>query len=311
MLFLGSVRRGDGGEPDQGFEGDSPVSAGGAFFNGKDLTNWAAAKMKYWSVEDGAIVGHTTEFVRGNQFLWSTIEVDDFYLSVDVKIDPPACNAGIQFRSKSINDAGQAHGYQADIGGGSSLWGKLYHEHGRGKLDWNNKAAGIVKEGDWNRLEILAVGDRIWTAVNGTLCTAVKDPEGEAKGRIALQIHGGPPQTVRYRINKLVHNPKVALGSLSEAELQAALFTNKPALVAGVADDPLFEVWAHHVDGWADGVDCQNELKSTRKIIERIKKSGPEIDFTKELAELAELEPVLQKTIKDNPNAPTKSGQKD
>lgn len=188
------------------------------FFNGQDLTGWQG-NPGFWSVKDGAILGHSETNVAKNEFLWSNQIVGDFYLAVDVKLTPGNRNAGIQFRSKSVNDHGQAQGYQADVGAG--VWGKLYHEHGRGKLDWNNNADGIIKDGDWNRYEILAVGDRIWTAINGKLCVALKDPEGERSGKIALQIHSGPPQTVAYRGLKLTHNPPVELLGMDEAQLRS------------------------------------------------------------------------------------------
>jgi hypothetical protein len=191
------------------------------FFNGKDLTGWLASEMKYWSVKDGAIVGHSEVNVPGNKFIWADAEVKDFYLVVEVKLTPDNRNAGIQFRSKKANASGQAVGYQADVGAG--VWGKLYHEHGRGKLDWNNNAAGAVKPGDWNRYEILAVGHKIWTAINGKLCVALEDPKGELSGKISFQIHGGPAQTVLYRNPTLTHNPKIALEKQTEKQLLAAL----------------------------------------------------------------------------------------
>ena len=103
------------------------------------------------------------------------------------------------------------------------MWGKLYHEHGRGKLDWNNSADGAVKPGDWNRYEILAVGHKIWTAINGKLCVALEDPKGELSGKISFQIHGGAAQTVLYRNPTLIHNPKIALEKQTAEQLLAAL----------------------------------------------------------------------------------------
>ncbi len=200
---------------------EQPASTSDAsFFNGKDLTGWKGT-AKYWKVEDGAIVGHSAGKIPHNEFLWSEVPVTDFYLVVHVKLEPDAANAGIQFRSKKVDDRGQALGYQADVGRG--MWGRLYHEHGRGKLDWKDHGEKAVKPGDWNRYEILAVGDRIWTAVNGTLSVALRDPEGERSGQIALQIHSGEPQTVRYRIEKLVHRPAVRLVGMNEEQLNAAL----------------------------------------------------------------------------------------
>ena len=190
-------------------------------FNGKDLKGWSSGEKKYWSVKDGAILGHSDVNVPKNEFLWSKATVKDLYLVVDVKLTPDARNAGIQFRSKKADASGQALGYQADVGAG--VWGKLYHEHGRGKLDWNNRATKIVKRGGWNRYEILAVGHRIWTAINGTLCVAIDDPKGELSGKLAFQIHGGPPQTVRYRIIKLIHDPKLELAGYSRKQLLDSL----------------------------------------------------------------------------------------
>ncbi|MDP6356986.1 MAG: DUF1080 domain-containing protein [Planctomycetota bacterium] len=209
-------------------------NAGDSFFNGKDLTGWLG-NDGFWSVKDGAIVGHSDRKVAKNEFIWSKGEVKDFYLAVDVKLTPGNRNAGIQFRSRPINKHGQALGYQADVGAG--VWGKLYHEHGRGKLDWNNNAAGAIKQGDWNRYEILATGHRIWTALNGKLCVALDDPRGELSGKIAFQIHSGPPQTVQYRIVKLEHNPKIELAGMNEKQLAERLIkkeasrpTAKPAV---------------------------------------------------------------------------------
>ncbi|MGZ0173906.1 MAG: sulfatase-like hydrolase/transferase [Planctomycetales bacterium] len=220
------------------------------FFNGKDLSGWKGTDG-YWSVKDGAIVGHSDTNVPKNEFLWSDVEVSDFYLAVDVKLTPGDRNAGIQFRSKSVDAHGQAIGYQADIGHDQvigNVWGNLYHEHGRGKLDWNDRAVKVVKKDDWNRYEILAVGHRIWTAVNGTLCTAIDDAKGELSGKIALQIHGGLPQTVQYRIVTFTPDPKIELAGLNEQQLIEKLPKKElpywSKLIAGADPGSQDEAWA-------------------------------------------------------------------
>ena len=172
------------------------------------LDGWDG-KAKYWKAEDGAVTGQSSEPIPKNDFVWAPGEVRDFYLAVDVKLEPNEANAGIQFRSKQINDYGQAKGYQADMG--KDVWGRLYYEQGRGKLDWNDRAEPAVKPGEWNRYEILAVGPAIWTAINGTLGVALLDINGERAGKIAFQIHAGDPQKAMYRVVSLVHNPKVEL----------------------------------------------------------------------------------------------------
>ncbi|MCC6144980.1 MAG: HEAT repeat domain-containing protein [Candidatus Hydrogenedentes bacterium] len=192
------------------------------FFHGTDLSGWSGPEG-YWSVKEGAIVGHSDTDIPKNTFIWSDGEQSDFYLVLDVKLEPDSANAGIQFRSKKVDDYGQAVGYQADMG--AEVWGRLYHEHGRGKLFWDGRGERAVKPNDWNRYEILAVGPAIWTAINGKLGVAlVDDPDlAERTGHIAFQIHGGPPQTASYRIVKLVHNPKVAMEGMDAKKLINAL----------------------------------------------------------------------------------------
>ena len=223
------------------------------FFNGKDLAGWSTSQAKYWSVQEGAIVGHSDVNVPRNEFIWSKVEVKDFLLVVDVKLTPDSCNAGIQFRSKKANARGQAHGYQADVGAG--VWGKLYHEHGRGKLDWNNRAAKAVKRGEWNHYEILAVGHQIWTAINGTLCVAMEDPKGELAGKIAFQVHSGPPQNVRYRVRKLVHDPELKLEKQTKKQLLDALPKKKKTAASSPPPKP---GWTPQVIAWRAKLDAND-----------------------------------------------------
>ena len=194
------------------------------FFNGHDLTGWNAQDMSYWSVEKGAIVGTKgTQEIIGNQFLWYQEKVQDFRLTLRVKQVPFAANAGIQFRSKpQVN--GSAFGYQADIGKG--WWGALYHEHGRRILAKSKDIKGqYLKPEQWNQYEILAVGHRVWLAINGKITVALRDPIGELDGQIALQIHGGMPQEVIYSDLTLERNPKVEGLGMNEFQLNALLVT--------------------------------------------------------------------------------------
>ncbi len=192
------------------------------FFNGKDLTGWQGSE-KYWQFDDGVIVGLGKEPPAKNEFIWSNVEVRDFYLVVDVKLEPNSGNGGVQFRSKKVDERGTALGYQADAG--QDVWGRLYHEHGRGKLDWTDTAEKAVVPGEWNHCEILAVGPAIWIALNGKLGAAYleKGEEGERSGLIAAQLHAGISQTASYRFLKLVHDPKVALEGVATEDLIAQL----------------------------------------------------------------------------------------
>ncbi|MBW3598737.1 MAG: DUF1080 domain-containing protein, partial [Planctomycetes bacterium] len=181
--------------------GQSPMLATeenvASFYSGKDLTGWRGDES-LWSVEDGEIVGKSPG-IKQNAFLMSELAVEDFRLTLEVKLTPNNENSGIQFRSQPIEN-GQMKGYQADIGAG--WWGKLYHEHGRALL-WDKPGDQHVKEEDWNHYEVVAVGSRIRTFLNGEPCVDLDDPQGERRGVIAFQLHSGGPMEIRFRNIKL------------------------------------------------------------------------------------------------------------
>jgi putative membrane-bound dehydrogenase-like protein len=170
-------------------------------FNGKDLAGWVG-DPKLWRVENGEIVGRTDGLAR-NEFLKSEMAAGDFRLTLKVKLVPDRANSGIQFRSEVLQD-GDVKGPQADVGAG--WWGKLYEEHGRGVL-WDRPGDPFVHRDDWNDYEVLAVGGRVRTWINGKLCVDVDDPRLSREGVFALQLHSGGPTEVRFKDFKLEVTP--------------------------------------------------------------------------------------------------------
>jgi putative membrane-bound dehydrogenase-like protein len=168
------------------------------FFNGKDLTGWTGAEG-LWKVENGEIVGKTEKGLQKNTFLVSDMAVQDFKLSVKVKLTPKEGNSGIQFRSVPLPD-GEMKGPQADIGAG--WWGKLYEESGRGLLA---KEGGekFVKAEEWNDYVVEAVGGTVKIWINGNLCTDITDQMLARRGVVGFQIHSGGPTEVRFKDIKL------------------------------------------------------------------------------------------------------------
>jgi putative membrane-bound dehydrogenase-like protein len=165
-------------------------------FNGHDLSFWKG-NTSLWAVINGEIVGKSTG-LKKNEFLVSEMSVDDFDLTVDVKLVENKGNSGIQFRSDVVEHG--MKGYQADIGVG--WWGKLYEEEGRALL-WKDSGEKFVKAGDWNQYRIKATGARIQTWINGNLCVDLDDPNGSRRGVLAFQLHSGEPTEVRFRNLKL------------------------------------------------------------------------------------------------------------
>jgi putative membrane-bound dehydrogenase-like protein len=171
------------------------------FFNGKDLAGWDG-NPALWKVENGEIVGRSPGIPR-NEFLRSHLTAGDFRLRLKVKLTPNSGNSGVQIRSEAL-PGGEMKGPQADIGAG--WWGKLYDENGRGVL-WDKSGEPFVKSGEWNEYEIVAIGSRIRTFLNGKPCVDLDDPAGPRRGIFALQIHSGGPMEVRFKDLRLEVKP--------------------------------------------------------------------------------------------------------
>jgi len=176
------------------------------FFNGKDLSNWVG-DPELWHVENGEIVGRTATGLKRNEFLKSQFVLGDFRLVCQVKLVPNTANSGIQFRSEPFEEY-EMKGCQADMGAG--WWGKLYEENGRAILS-DKSGDAFVKTNDWNTYEIVAVGGRIRTALNGHLCTDLEDAQVARHGITGLQVHSGGPTEVRFKNFQLELNPRFEL----------------------------------------------------------------------------------------------------
>ena len=58
--------------------------------------------------------------------------------------------------------------------------------------------------GEWNRMKIKVVGDKVTTWLNGTKMIGFEDEKiGQGKGSIALQIHSGGGIKVKWRNLKI------------------------------------------------------------------------------------------------------------
>jgi Domain of Unknown Function (DUF1080) len=197
-------------------------------FNGKDLTGWDG-DPRVWSVEDGAIVGHTKDVpLKSNTFLiWKGGDVGDFKLTLQFNLD--GGNSGIQYRSKVIDPANWiVGGYQADMDGANQYTGILYEERGRGILAKRGERLTIDRDGkskaekigdsdelakgihakEWNDYVVEAHGPNLKHSINGKVMSETVDHDREHRaksGVLALQVHAGlpMPMTVKFRDLKL------------------------------------------------------------------------------------------------------------
>lgn len=213
-------------------------------FNGKDLTGWEG-NQALWSVKDGTITGITPadpqnpskSILKHNTFLvWKGGTVADFELTFQYRIEKG--NSGVQYRSKELTPGEFGpiiSGYQADFEAGDTYSGILYEERGRGILAKRGEKTTIkpgadgkkhvvektgtvgdsaaiqasIKKEDWNEYRIVAKGNHVQHFINGQQTVDVTDEDAAnapKEGRLALQIHAGPPMVVQFKNFKLVES---------------------------------------------------------------------------------------------------------
>lgn len=193
-----------------------------SLFNGKNLDNWRGDE-RVWSVDEGSIVGRTTDEVKidKNTFLIYESPFSDFELNLKYKI--VGGNSGIQYRAKVLDEENfVVGGYQADMEAGIQYSGILYEENGRGimalrgeqlvideegvkkveEFEKSKNIQAIINQDQWNNYRIVAKGNHLQHYINDTKTIDVIDNEiakKSDKGIIALQVHKGPNMVVLFK----------------------------------------------------------------------------------------------------------------
>ena len=166
-------------------------------FNGKDLTGWNIHGTELWYVEDGLLVCESGPEEKYG-YLSTKKFYDDFILTLEFKQEANG-NSGVFFRSTL--EGAKISGWQVEVAPPGNDSGGIYESYGRGwliKPDPEKDKA--LKMGDWNRMKIKVVGDKVTTWLNGTQMISFTDEKiGLGKGSIALQIHDGGGIKVRWR----------------------------------------------------------------------------------------------------------------
>lgn len=246
-------------------------------FDGSTLNGWDGLD-KFWSVENGSIVGQTTAETptNGNTFLvWQGGEVGDFEFRCKVRFE--GNNSGVQYRSEIVNaEKFVLKGYQADLHPKAEYFGMMYGEKTdrgiiakRGQkidIDANGKTKVVGKVGDgaklnntdWNELRIIAIGNRLIHQVNGVTTVDITDnhPAAALSGSLGLQLHAGPPMKVEFR-NLLMRKLEGTDAAKALATVAAAQQTTQADDAAEVAEttdwltaDPQAEwIWADKSKG--------------------------------------------------------------
>ena len=200
-------------------DSESPVR----LFDGKTLTGWDGQTEKYWSVEDGVIVGRNTKenAPKASTYLVTKKKYRNFRLIFEAKLVTSEMHSGIALWGETVEKQNDPFSYRGHLVMFPSNYGfyDLYRRNSIYRDNGTAKKAG--KQHDWNRMEILAIGNRIRHVINGKLVADWTDPKPElcGTGPIGLQLHSNKvPQEVHFRGLVLTENPQNELVTVAEKE---------------------------------------------------------------------------------------------
>jgi len=157
---------------------------------GNTLQGWKKMGGKASFANENGILTGTAVSDSMNTFLVSEKEYGDFVLELDVMVESPSGNSGVQTRSH--NHGNKVYGRQVEVDPSSRQWsGGVYDE---GRRDWlypmelHAEAKSAFKPGEYNHIKVECIGDEMKTWINDVPCAYVVDTV-DRKGFIALQAH--------------------------------------------------------------------------------------------------------------------------
>ena len=205
-----------------------------SLFNGTDLSGWNCDE-RFWRVEDGVIVGETTEENKAphNTFL---IRREDQYRDFELRFSyqVKGFNSGIQYRSVEQKDY-VVKGYQADFedrwhdGTTDKFSGMFFEENGRMFMGQRGEAVivrpapdgkkkpdieviaslgdpeeleAVIKRDGWNEYVVIAEGFHFTHVINGRVVAMAWDRDTDNRrksGIFAFQLHSGPPMQIKIK----------------------------------------------------------------------------------------------------------------
>ncbi len=181
-------------------------------FNGKDLSGWKGDSTR-WSVTHGMIRGANEDPVASSTYLFTEKPFRNFRLILDVKQTMSdrhsTMHSAVAALGEQFTDAGEnSFGFKGPLLLFCHEWG-IYDAHRRNRVVPGGPGAEVEKQGEWNQIEILVIGDRIRFAANGRQIFDFTDkPEMLKACPIGLQLHSNDkPQEYHFRSLLLTENP--------------------------------------------------------------------------------------------------------
>jgi hypothetical protein len=136
-----------------------------------------------------------------NEKLYGLLFSDEQYDNFTVRFKFKCLEGDSGFYIRTIfKEPDQAHGNQVQVGLAGSGTGGIYESYGRGWIEKpsDEEQKKILKDRDWNSMEIMAQGPHVVVHVNGVKTADINDT-GRPRGHFALQMHSGNVMHIMFK----------------------------------------------------------------------------------------------------------------
>ena len=164
--------------------------------NGKNLNGWKIYGTEKWYVNNGELICES-----GPEKKYGYLATEKFYKDYILELEffqESDGNSGVFFRSTIEGTI--ITGWQVEVAPPGLHSGGIYESYGRGWLiKPDSKYDDIVRMGEWNNMKIKVYKNEVTTWINNQEIINLFDEKiGKANGSIALQIHDGGGNKVRW-----------------------------------------------------------------------------------------------------------------
>ncbi|HTL16400.1 MAG TPA: DUF1080 domain-containing protein [Patescibacteria group bacterium] len=207
-------------------ESESPTR----LYNGRDLSGWHGHLGKHWVAAENCICGFNTGPVSVSTYLFTKKAYRNFRLLFEVKQTKsarcaPTMHSGVAILGERISDQEEAYGFKGLLLMFCGDWG-IWDAHRRNRVYPPRQPQSIMwrhpseKLGNWNRIELLIIGNRIRMVNNGHLVIDyLEQREDLFAAPIGFQLHSHTaPQKYLFRGLVLTENPENRLVTVERAQ---------------------------------------------------------------------------------------------
>ena len=173
----------------------SASAASTSLFNGKDLAGWKIPsgneKVGWYQAKQGILELRSGPKKKGS-VLWTEKNYKDFEVDLEFRFVDGTIDSGIHLRNSDQIQIGISGSLKRDMTCSPYIPGKGYPVEA-------SDVAKLLKDKDWNKVKIRAVGPKYTTWLQGKEVMNYESGSAKEEGPIGIQLHGNRNMKIDFR----------------------------------------------------------------------------------------------------------------